>query len=56
MGYGCLEYKGVKYDIGTKVKLKTKWDGIVVTTFLGNTTYDCPYSFCKKSVNSYNFY
>ena len=45
MGYGCLKYKGIKYDIGTKVKLKTKWNGIVTTTFLGNTKYDCPYAF-----------
>lgn len=44
-----LEYKGVKYDVGTVVKMKTKWDGIVTTTFLGNDNYEgiCKYSFCS---------
>ena len=36
-----FEYKGQKYDIGTKVKLKTRWSGIVETTFRGYNQYDC---------------
>lgn len=36
-----LYYKGVYYDVGTKVKLKTRWYGIVEATFLGYRTYDC---------------
>ncbi len=34
-------YKGVYYDVGTRVKLKTRWAGVVETTFLGYQTYDC---------------
>lgn len=35
-----LYYKGKYYDSGTKVKMKTKWNGIIVTTFLGNAKYE----------------
>lgn len=36
-----LYYKGQYYDVGTRVKLKTRWSGVVETTFLGYKTYDC---------------
>ena len=35
----CLFYKGVYYDVGTVVKLKTKWNEIKTTTFLGGGNY-----------------
>ena len=31
----CLYYKGVYYEIGTQVELKTKWDGVVTATYAG---------------------
>lgn len=39
--YKYLYYKGQYYDVGTKVKLKTRWSGVVETIFLGYETYDC---------------
>ena len=51
MGVGLnryLYYKGVYYDTGTKVKIKTKWDGDVITTFLGNGQYE--------GLGKYSFY
>ena len=31
----CFCYKGQYYDIGTKVKLKTKWNENIITTYIG---------------------
>jgi hypothetical protein len=31
----CFIYKGQYYDVGTKVKIKTRWNGEIITTFLG---------------------
>ena len=36
----CLHYKGQYYDIGTKVKLKDKWNKIRVTTYKGRGEFD----------------
>lgn len=36
----CLLYKGQYYDVGTKVKIKTRHNGEVVTTFRGFRRYD----------------
>lgn len=36
----CLYYKGKYYDIGTKVKIKTKRKGEIVTIFRGFRRYD----------------
>lgn len=36
-----LYYKGKYYDVGTKVRLRTRWSGIVKATFLGYDKYDC---------------
>jgi hypothetical protein len=43
----CLYYKGVYYDVGTVVKLRTKWDEEIITTFLGGRKYEgvCKYDF-----------
>lgn len=30
-----LEYKGKLYDVGTKVRIKTRWNGIQEATFYG---------------------
>jgi len=35
-----LYYKGVYYDVGTVVKLRTKWNKEVITTFLGGHKYE----------------
>lgn len=35
-----LYYKGIYYDVGTKVKMKTKYQGEIITTFLGNGQYE----------------
>lgn len=43
-----LYYKGVYYDVGTKVKLRTKWNEEVTTTFLGGRNYE--------GVGQYSFY
>lgn len=38
-----LYYEGKYYDVGTKVKMKTKFNGIVITTFLGGCEYEGVY-------------
>lgn len=38
-----LYYKGIYYDKGTKVKMKTKFKGVITTTFLGGTKYEGVY-------------
>jgi hypothetical protein len=42
-----LYYKGVYYDVGTKVKLQTKWDGIIVATYAGYGEF--------KEISKYHF-
>ena len=34
-----LYYKGVYYDVGTKVRIKTRWGEIVTATFVGGGNY-----------------
>jgi hypothetical protein len=36
----CLFYKGQYYDVGTKVKIKTRHKGEIITTFQGFRRYD----------------
>ena len=36
----CFQYNGQYYDIGTKVILKTKYKGEVITTYLGDGRFD----------------
>lgn len=36
----CFLYKEQYYDVGTKVKIKTRWHGEVVATFLGYDEFD----------------
>lgn len=35
-----LFYKGTYYDVGTVVKLRTKWGKEIITTFRGGREYD----------------
>ena len=35
MSMRYLKYKGIYYDVGTKVKVKTRWAGIKEATFVG---------------------
>lgn len=35
-----FEYKGKKYGCGTKLKVMTRYDGVVETTYLGGKKYD----------------
>lgn len=44
----CLHYKGQYYDIGTKVKLKDKWNKIVIATYKGRGEFD--------GISKYAFY
>ena len=36
----CLYYKRQYYDVGTKVKIKTRYKGEVITTFKGRGEYE----------------
>ncbi len=42
-----LYYKGVYYDVGTKVRIKDIYGKIEETTFVGNGNYE-PYVCCRR--------